>query len=188
MHTLVYSPQPTIWSLDNLSPQEILRSSRTLDPEPLAILWGRGAKVLLPKCISYTQTHAHTGTHTGTHPHSEADLALRGRAVRSPPALSILGPARLGPPWRCWRAGSRASCSGTASWVSCQSPGRPRLSCTPRWGLGGPGRGRLERGNCHQRSSSEPGTGKGVFGKSLPRMEQSGRGVVFLAEKWRWAL
>lgn len=160
---ILLSLRSDLWTICLLRRFSDLRGHWTLGSS----VWGRGVNRLLPKCISYTHTHAHTGRHTGTHPHAEADLAHRGRPVRSPPALSILGPSRLGPPWRCWRAGSRASCSGTASWASCQSPGRPRLSCTTRWGLGGQGKGRLERDNCHQRNSSGPETRKGVFGEEL---------------------
>lgn len=53
-------------------------------------------------------------TRAHTHSRAEPDRPPRRRSQR-PPALSIPGPARLGPPWRCWRAGSRAPCSGTAS-------------------------------------------------------------------------
>lgn len=59
---------------------------------------------------NYTHTRAHT------HAHAEREEPRRSEAaLRVPSALSILGPARPAPPWRCWRAGSRACCSGTAS-------------------------------------------------------------------------
>lgn len=67
----------------------------------------QGSPGLLLQCPSSTRAHAST--------RGERRLTGPRRLCAVPSCLSILGPARRPRPWRCWRAGSRASCSGTAN-------------------------------------------------------------------------
>lgn len=98
----------------DLTPAPPARAQQACPPPRSTNLRGHGSRSprqgssgFLGQCISSTRAHAST--------RGERCLTGPRRLCAVPSCLSILGPERRPPPWRCWRAGSRASCSGTAS-------------------------------------------------------------------------
>lgn len=98
----------------DLTPALPARSQQFCPPRGFTDLRGHGSWSLrqgslgfLLQCLSSIRAHAST--------RGERRLTRPRRLCVVPSCLSILGPARCPPPWRCWRAGSRVSCSGTAS-------------------------------------------------------------------------